>query len=145
MSRTNVRQYEITAQTGGRFVVPQFLKFCTVGILNTLIDISLYYLITRSFWASGFLAIPKAISYLAATFCSFTVNRYWTFGKREAPRLREVGRFYSTVGLGIFVNVGVLYAAVTYFGMHDILAALFAAFATAVWGFSFSKWYVFKK
>jgi putative flippase GtrA len=123
----------------------QFALFCSVGVLNTLVDISVYFLLTRVVFGLGFIFVAKAISYIAATLFSFFVNRYWTFEKRSPVRLRELGRFYSTVGLGIFVNLGVLYVVVSIFHLYDIVGVVLAAFATAVWGFSLSKWYVFNK
>ena len=124
----------------------QFIRFCLVGILNTMVDFIIYYLLTRSFWEfNEFITIPKAISYLAATVCSFSVNRYWTFEKHEPVVIKEVIRFYSTVGLGIFVNVGVQYFAVIILGFHDLVGVLLAAGGTALWGFLFSKFFVFVK
>jgi len=127
-----------TIDTGSQFVV-----FCIVGVLNTLVDISVYFLLTRAVFTLD-ISVAKALSYLAATVCSFLVNRYWTFGKRGAIRAEEVRRFYSTVAFGIFINVGAQLLLVQAFGVNDIIGALGAALATAVWGFAFSKWYVFK-
>lgn len=125
---------------------PQFVKFCIVGVLNTGVDFSVYFILTRSVWEfSDLITIPKAISYLVATMCSFTVNRYWTFGKTGAVEVGEVARFYGTVGLGIFINVGVQYAAVVGLEVFDLYGVIIAAAATAVWGFLFSKFYVFSK
>lgn len=128
-----------TIDTGSQFVV-----FCLVGVLNTLVDISVYFLLTRAVFTLD-ISAAKALSYLAATVCSFVVNRYWTFGKRGVIRGDEIGRFYSTVALGIFINVGAQLLLVQAFGVNDIIGALGAALATALWGFAFSKWYVFKQ
>lgn len=122
---------------------PQFLMFCAVGALNTLVDIGTYYMLTRFVLGLEQIALSKTVSYLVATLFSFFINRYWTFGRRGELRLAELARFYSTVGLGVFVNVGALYVTVSVFHLNDLLGVLLAAGATALWGFAFSKWYVF--
>ncbi len=73
------------------------------------------------------------------------VNRYWTFGKSEPVTSTEIIRFYATVGIGIFVNVGVQYIVVTLLGVNDLVGILVASLFTALWGFIFSKFFVFKK
>jgi putative flippase GtrA len=119
------------------------MRFCIVGLANTTVDIAAYFFLTR---VLGFdmIVAAKACAYLLATLFSFTVNRYWTFGRRDVVRLAEVGRFYSTVGLGIFVNTGVMYVVARIIGLPDLFGVVIAAGATAVWGFAFSRWYVFK-
>lgn len=124
----------------------QFLKFCLVGVLNTVVDFGIYYALTRGLWTfQDSILVYKALSYLVATVCSFMVNRYWTFAKMAPIHYGELLRFYATVGLGIFVNVGVQYVAVVIFGLHDLVGVLVAAAATAIWGFSFAKFFVFKE
>ena len=125
-------------------ILRQFLTFCLVGIFNTAVDIGIYYILTRGLWTfHDSFSVYKAISYLLATACSFALNRYLTFARRDAVKTAEVVKFYSTVGLGIFLNVGVQYLGVVVFGIHDLAAALLAVGATAIWGFSFSRFYVF--
>ncbi|MFZ2886240.1 MAG: GtrA family protein [Minisyncoccia bacterium] len=126
------------------FTLVQFAAFCTVGVLNTLVDIGSYFVLTRYLFPDGGIIAAKALSYLAATVSSFTINRHWTFGKRSRVQFSEIRKFYTTVALGIFVNVGAQYVAVHLLGINDLISVLLAAFVTGVWGFSFSKWYVFK-
>ena len=122
-----------------------FLKFCTVGVINTGVDVIVYYVLTRGLWTfHDSFSYYKAISYMAATTCSFILNRFWTFSRTGSVKPIEIIKFYSTVGLGIFLNVGAQYVAVQVFGLNDLLGVLLASGVTAVWGFSFSKLYVFR-
>ena len=123
----------------------QFFRFCVVGVANTLVDIVAYYLLTRVFWTfQDSISFYKAISYVIATICSFTLNRRWTFSQTTAVTIDQIIKFYSTVGLGIFLNVGVQHVAVYVFGFYDLVGVIIASGVTAIWGFLFSKLYVFK-
>lgn len=123
----------------------EFAKFSVVGVANTSVDLGLYILLTRllPFFGSHIL-LAKALSFIAATICSFVLNRTWTFAKRDAVKFKELFKFYSTVGSGIFINVGAVYFFHEIMGINDIFAAALATGFTVFWGFAFSKFWVFK-
>ncbi len=124
----------------------QFIRFCLVGVLNTIVDAVVYASFTRVFGVAGdWRSFAKAVSYLIATGGSLLVNRRFTFGRIDRVTAREAIQFYGTVGLGIFFNVGVHFTLVNLLGMHDVLAVFVAAAATALWGFSFARFYVFRQ
>jgi len=123
----------------------EFLKFSLVGVANTAVDLGLYIMLTRLIFFFGeHILVAKALSFIAATICSFTLNRTWTFAKKDPVRIKEVLKFYSTVGSGIFINVAAVYFFHEMLGVNDILSAVFAAGFTVFWGFAFSKFWVFK-
>ena len=128
-----------------RAITLQFIRFCVVGALNTMVDAAVYAVLTRTFGIAGdWRSLAKATSYVIATGCSLLVNRRFTFHRTDNITAREVVQFYGTVGLGIFINVGVHFVLVSLLGMHDVLAVFVAAGATALWGFSFARFYVFR-
>jgi putative flippase GtrA len=126
----------------------QFVTFATIGVINTLVDLLLYLSLTVlvpffSPASTGALSSAKALSFLGATFGSYLLNRRFTFGRRNSAPVREILRFYAAIGSGIFINV----AAHRFFlsaGWHGALAALPAALATALWGFTLSRRFVFR-
>ena len=123
----------------------EFMKFSVVGIANTSVDLGLYILLTRLIpYFGNHILIAKALTFIAATICSFTLNRTWTFAKRDAVKFKEIIKFYSTVGSGIFINVGAVYFFHEVVGFSDIVAAVLATGFTVFWGFAFSKFWVFK-
>lgn len=124
----------------------EFIRFSIVGIANTAVDIGTYILLTRSItFFFDHILIAKSIAFIAATICSFSFNRSWTFNKKDKVKISEVVRFYSTVGTGIFINIGAIYFFHRIIGIHDIISAILATVFTVLWGFTFSKFWVFKK
>lgn len=117
-----------------------------VGVSNGVVDFVVYFVITRFLFTFPEFILPaKAISYLVATLWSYFANRTFTFKDSTPVTLGGIGKFYSTVGLGIVLNVGVQHVVVSMLLWHDLIGVVIAAGATAVWGFLFSKFYVFKK
>jgi glycosyltransferase involved in cell wall biosynthesis len=123
----------------------QIVKFGTIGVINTFIDFVGYVSFTRliPFFETRILA-AKAISFFMGTVFSFIMNRRWTFSVKRAPTIGEVVRFYSTVGLGIFINLASVYVFHSIFGFYDIFAVIIATVITFAWGFIFSKYWVFR-
>src|SRR5581483_2230948 len=86
----------------------QFIKFSLVGIVNTLIDISVYFDLKH--WTFSF-----------------------TFNRKSRVNWNEALRFYATVGSGVFLNVLIHFLTRTYLNFPDILALLTASFSTLFW------------
>ena len=105
----------------------------------------LYVILTRYLGFTGnWIYAAKALAYVVATFNSFVMNRLWTFERRGQYQISEIVRFYLFVGSGVFLNTGVHFIDVHFFGINDILSSLIAAVFTAGWGFTFAKFVVFQ-
>lgn len=123
----------------------EMLRFMAVGVVNTLIDVSLYYILTRyTFLFGAHLIAAKFFSFLAGTISSLYLNRSWTFGLRTPLSATEVFRFYATVSLAIFIDVYVMLLLVGA-GMYDLLALAITTGLVVVINFTLSKLWVFKQ
>lgn len=58
----------------------ELIKFGIVGVVNTLLDMVIYFILTMYFGMFKYMA--QTISYLIAMIHSYIVNRFWTFGRR---------------------------------------------------------------
>lgn len=76
------------------------LKFCTVGVGNTLIDFIVFFVLTglhvHYLWAQG-------CSYLAGMINSYIWNRNWTFKAEEKANIQELLRFL-TINLAAYAT-----------------------------------------
>ncbi len=121
-----------------------FLKFCIVGVTNTIVDFSIYFLLTReiNFWNRHHIT-AKAVSFFLATIWSFIANRKFTFEIKSSTNISEFLRFYIAIGSGVFINTGVYYLCTTHLRLNDLIGVIFATFVTSVYSFSFLKLWVF--
>lgn len=131
----------------GKVSRQQLGRFAVVGVVNTLIDIGIYYLLTRGFSEifGTHLLIAKAISFGFGTVSSFFANRYWTFQKKTPTRMAEVVRFYLTVGMGMLINLVTVSFLLDIARFHDLLAVACATVATFIWNFTASKLWVYSE
>lgn len=132
-------------ELGMAAVHKELLKFMAVGVVNTLLDISLYYVLTRyTFLFSAHLIAAKFFSFFAGTISSLYLNRSWTFGLTSQVTVPEVVRFYSMVSISIFIDVYFM-AVFVGAGMYDLFALALTTGLVFVTNFILSKFWVFKQ
>ncbi len=89
----------------------QFLRFCTVGMGNTAVDFTAFFLMTLG-------GVPhllaQTLAYSAGVLNSFFLNRRWTFGITSKAHFSEVARFIVVNGLSLLVSAGLLFI------LHDV-------------------------
>ena len=122
----------------------QAVKFGAVGLLNTGIDLGLYFVLTR--WL-GLAALPiaaKSLSYSAGILNSFLWNKFWTFQSRAGTWATLVP-FILTNLLGLGINAGLLQVGLKTLHLPELAALGLATLTTLVWNFMISKFVIFKE
>jgi putative flippase GtrA len=93
----------------------QFLRFCVVGCLNTLIDLLIFNLLVWGFPThdSGLLVVYNSTAYAVGALNSFCFNKVWTFRQRSGTSSDQVTRFVLVTSLGIICNDAFLWLGTT--------------------------------
>ncbi|HEX4202900.1 MAG TPA: GtrA family protein [Ktedonobacteraceae bacterium] len=91
----------------------QFLRYCLVGGVNTLIDVLVLNALLWRFPTHNvqFLVVENSLAYAGGAVSSFFLNKYWTFQRTQRPTRREVGRFLISVALELISNDAFLWLA----------------------------------
>jgi glycosyltransferase involved in cell wall biosynthesis len=122
----------------------QLVRFAAVGVANTLIDLGLYYVLTRTVpFFSVHMFVAKALSFLTGTVFSFFVNRIWTFKKQTPLKTAELIRFYLSVGVALLINLLSLSFFTKVLHLYDLIGVIGATVVTFVWNFIASKLWVY--
>ncbi len=124
----------------------QLVRFGIVGVINTVIDLSMYiYFLNNYAFFAHHILIAKAVSFLLGTISSFLLNRYWTFKKKTRLNITEIVRFYLTVAGGLILDLLSLSFFLSVIHMNAIIAAFFATLIAFVWNFLLSKLWVYSE
>lgn len=123
----------------------QFIKFGLVGVLNTALHYTVFYIL-YSFIGLNYL-LASAIGYAAGLINSYILNRNWTFKSYDTDRKREFARFAWVNLLSMGVNLSALKILVAWGGLRpevaQALAILFSLVANFVgnrfWAFSSAR------
>ncbi len=123
----------------------EFIKFSMFGVLNTLIDIGIYFILIRSFhfFMINFI-LAKAISYTVASINSFIFNRRFTFRSQNTSWL-FVLPFMAAGIVGLLINTGILAFLVKVVDLNQIYSVFIATLVVLTYNFTISKFYIFSK
>ncbi|MCF8278682.1 MAG: GtrA family protein [Flavobacteriales bacterium] len=135
----------------------QVVKFTMIGVLAVLVDLGCYYLLLnlipeQLFGFAPNESVAKSISFLCGMSVTYTLNKIWTWKKRDSSKSR-MAKFVTLYGLSLVMNV--LVNSSLLFLLHhfaDILnlpykyfiAFIGATGFSAVMNFLGQKFWVFK-
>ena len=123
----------------------QAARFGLVGLTNTVLDLGIYYLLTRNLGV--FAALPvaaKVISYSIGVLNSYFINRHWTFHSRADSRL-ALPLFAAANLAGLALNALALNLALNRLGLAEGVSLVLATGASLGWNFLASKYLVFRQ
>jgi len=85
---------------------PTVIRFTLVGLLNTLVDFTLFNLLILLLAspAGAMLLVCNAAAFLAANLCSYFCNRSWTFATKASASLREYSAYFGISLVGLLLN-----------------------------------------
>jgi putative flippase GtrA len=123
--------------------IPPLFKFAAVGIINTGVDLGIYFLLTRYVSVLGDTQfLSKAFSYSIGVVTSYTLNRNWTFRSNTPP----VHSFVPFVGVNLFsvaLNAVLMFLFLEFLRFGEVFALVLVTGITFGWNFLASKYFVF--
>ncbi len=129
-----------------RFVVlPQFLRFATVGLFNTTIDFTVYIVLTRGliFFNKHYLT-ANFLAFLCANLFSFWANKSWTFNNEDKRKVFQYSKFFLVSVIALVAIQLTMYVGVSIFGWWDLATKILALLFSVFINFIGSKFWAFK-
>ncbi|MBI4449442.1 GtrA family protein [Candidatus Uhrbacteria bacterium] len=125
--------------------VKTFVRYCTVGATNTVLDFAIYTILTRGwpFWRAHYL-FANACSFVVVVTWSFFWHRRWTFRDRSSQRLASYVKFVTVTLGGIAIAQSVLFVGVRFFHVMDLIAKVFAGPLVVLWNFLMYRCWAFR-
>ena len=122
-----------------------FVRYCIIGAGNTVLDFSLYSLLTR-----GFFFFRE--HYLMANICSIAVvvtwsffwNKRWSFKEQSKQHSLQYTKFVAVTLGGIAITQFVLYIGVEVFTVQDLIAKVIAGPLVLLWNFTLYRLWAFR-
>ena len=135
------------------FRYEQILRYGIVGVLTTAVNVLVYTLCTRVFFAEQFAAndtlytaVFNWVAWAFAVLFAFFANRSFVFfeKRRGGILLLQLGSFVLLrLGSGVVENFTP--SLLVYLGMHDLVAKILVSFAVIVLNFFFTKFVTFAR
>lgn len=129
----------------GHALVKQLVKFAFVGVLNTVLDVTLYFLLSRYVGLfQSRLVWAKGIAYMVSTINSFLWNRSWTF-RSQIKSHKTIMPFILLSFASVAINTGTMYVCLTALHLNELVSLVIATFVVFAWNFTTSKYLVFQQ
>ena len=124
-------------------IVLQFIKFSFIGVINTALDFSIYFILNHRL--NVHFLVANAFAFICAATFSYFANKNLTFNIKGGVNLKQY-LIYVLFGLLTLIIVeGVMYLGVSKFGLDDLLTKVLATAISVILNFVFSKWLVFER
>lgn len=120
----------------------RFRRFSFVGLINTLLDFSVFSLLFYLYGVSY--VIAHVVAFLIAVTNSFLLNSLWTFKNLKRDRLvRQIAAFLAVGLVGLALTTATIYLLGQYIPV--LLAKLAAVGVSMVWNYLGSWLFVFRE
>lgn len=122
--------------------------YLVIGVLTTLVNIFVYYLVTHTFLNPGDkieLQIAEIISWIAAVLFAYFTNRKYVFKKKDNISWKEFISFVSSRVSTLLIEMLIMYIFVSRLHFDDKIIKIIAQVIVIVLNYILSKFIVFKK
>lgn len=124
----------------------RFVKFCVVGGIGTIVNLTVLYLLTT---AGLFYLLSGAIAIEISLLSNFFLNKAWTFRDRGIKGLKLVTialyRDHMVRFGGLLIKLFFLWFLTDIFGMFYIVSQATGIAVAMLWNFTGNKWWTWEK
>jgi putative flippase GtrA len=124
-------------------LIKQFFKFGIVGVLNTLINLFVLYLLTEI--VGVYYLVSAVFAFLVAVTNSFILNKVWTFNEKLKYKAHSrYAKFFVISVFALLINLLILYTGVELFGFWYLFAQFIAICSNLIINFFGNKIWTFR-
>ncbi|MBW2998349.1 GtrA family protein [Candidatus Woesearchaeota archaeon] len=117
-------------------------KYGIISIIATGVDFAMFSILTKVFLVNYILS--NIISYSIGLCTNYPLNRKYNF-KSKNKKVAHQFSFFATISmLGLLLNTFLLFIFVSFVGLDELIAKLFAIFIVFFWNYVGHKHLVFK-
>jgi putative flippase GtrA len=118
-----------------------FVRFCIVGLINTLIGLAVIYAAMR--FGNVQYVIANTLGYAVGAAISFVLNRSWTFRFKGAI-LHSALQWALVLAVAFVANIFAVIVAHEYFGVDQYLSQVFGVLVYTGLSFLGGRFYAFR-
>ena len=122
-----------------------FVKYCLVGSSGVLVNLSIYYALTRFLGINALLGYPIAIEVSILT--NFVLNNFWTFKSRQTDKsmINRLLSFHLVAGVAGLINYLSFVMMLSLLSINDLLAVLLGIGVGIIFNYSGNSLWTFRR
>ncbi len=118
----------------------QFIRFCIVGTINTIVNFSVFQLLLI---LKAHYLFSSVTGFVSGVIVSYFLNRRWTFGLTTKSSIVEGTKFFIVNGIALAFNSLTMLICVEFFHLIKQMAWCIAIFVSLNINFFGSKFWAF--
>ena len=123
------------------YLIEKIIRFSIVGLISTIINYSLFFIIFSYLEAHYNLA--SSLGYIFGLFFGYLLNKYWTFNKKLNPGRTYVFKYIIAQLIGLIFCQVFLYLLVEFLVINPLLANILSLGLAAVISYLLIDFFVF--
>lgn len=126
-------------------VLEQFFRFACVGCVNSLILLSVYYVVVFVLGKDLYL-LGQTLGYVAGIINSYILNQKFVFSTTEVRNKQSkiFFRMCLCYGISYFIQMGIVYVGVELLHIGELTVPIIAILITTPINFILNKWFAFQ-
>ena len=123
--------------------IGRFLRFCIVGLSGVFVNEGVLKFFTET--GGLYYVYSSILAAEIAIISNFLFNEFWTFRDRSSQRpgmvnrVKRFLRFNLICGIGVVINVGILWALTNLMGVYYLISNLFGIGASTLWNYGLNS------
>lgn len=119
----------------------EFIKFCIVGVIATLVNYGFFYLFLNQLKVHYLLS--SSFGFICGLIVGYPLNKYWTFSSKEKA-VSHAAPYLAIYLFSLILSLFFLKIAVDYFKLLPEIANVLVIGLTTCTNFIGTKFFVFK-
>ena len=122
--------------------IVRFLKFGIVGVLNTLVNWIIFFILNT---LGMYYIFSNIIAYSISTIHSYLWNTLWVFKYKDKASTDTTFKFITLNVVGLLLNTVILYILVDLFNLNKMLGLIIITIIIMFINYAVNKIWVFKR
>ena len=122
--------------------IVRFLKFGIVGVLNTLVNWIIFFILNT---LGMYYIFSNIIAYSISTIHSYLWNTLWVFKYKDNASTDTTFKFITLNVVGLLLNTVILYILVDLFNLNKMLGLIITTIIIMFINYAVNKIWVFKR
>ncbi len=124
-------------------IAGEFLRFIVVGVLSTIVNYGVFYVLLRGFDVSYLIA--SAAGFLSGVGVGYRLNKSWTYAHQGRSSLALTMKYLAIYAVSLALGLAFLAELVNSLGLDARLANVLTIGLTTMTNFIGTKFWVFRK
>lgn len=123
--------------------IREFVRYCIVGFLATVIDFTVLILLVEKFKLG--VIVSATISFLSAATIVFFLHKYWVFNNHIGCIQLQYLKYLIIVTIGLLFNTAGMFYFYRILGLWYLVAKVFTTSIVVFWNYLGNKYWSFRQ